>query len=68
MPDQPQRLPRLGFAGFENSSAAAGTGRRKSRWALRPTDDGHGSQAADVARFVSAAEICAGLGKKQVNE
>jgi hypothetical protein len=36
MTDQPPRLPRLGFAGFEDSSAAAGRPRRKASWSLRP--------------------------------
>jgi hypothetical protein len=32
----PPRLPRLGFAGFENSAAAAGGRRRGRRWQLWP--------------------------------
>jgi hypothetical protein len=35
MPDKPRKLPALGFAGFEDSSAAGGR-RRKSRWAINP--------------------------------
>jgi hypothetical protein len=36
MPEQPRKLPPLGFAGFEDSRAAAGRPRRKVRWSLRP--------------------------------
>jgi hypothetical protein len=38
--ERPRRLPPLGFAGFEASSAAAGRRRRKSRWAINPLRDG----------------------------
>ena len=36
MPDKPRKLPALGFAGFEDSSAAGGTGRRKARYVINP--------------------------------
>jgi hypothetical protein len=65
MPDKPPKLPALGFAGFEDSSAAAGGSRRKATWSLRPTDEGHDSQAAEASRLVKEAELCAGLGRKK---
>jgi len=64
MPDKPPRLPRLGFAGFEDSRAAAGHARRKPRWWLRPTGEEHDGQAADAGRFVKEAELYAGIGRK----
>ena len=38
MPDKPRKLLPLGFAGFEDSPAAAGGSRRKARWSLRPRE------------------------------
>jgi hypothetical protein len=66
MSDKPPKLPALGFAGFEDSRAAAGRPRRRATWPLRPTDEGHGSRAADASRFVKEAELLAGLGRKKL--
>jgi hypothetical protein len=67
MSDKLPKLPALGWAGFENSSAAAGRPHRKATWSLRPghePGDGHGSQAPDAGRFLNERELCAGLGRK----
>jgi hypothetical protein len=67
MPDEPPRkLPPLGFAGFEASSAAAGRPRRK--WSLRPGPEAGEGAAVDAGRFVKEADLCAGLGKKPAKE
>jgi hypothetical protein len=64
MTDKPRKLPRLGFAGFEDSSAAAGTGRRKPRWAINPLRDG-ARASAEGARLASLADgIARGIGRK----
>jgi hypothetical protein len=65
MPGEPPRkLPALGWAGFEASSSAAGTGRRKSRWPLNPMR-AEASASAEAARFSNlAAAITRGLGRK----
>jgi hypothetical protein len=68
MSDKPPKLPQLGFAGFEASSAAAGHGRRRSRWALRPMREPSEGEAVDASRFVKEADLCAGLGRKPVKE
>lgn len=68
MPEQPPKLPPLGFAGFENSPAAAGH-RRKPTWPLRPMRAPHDSQATDAARrFVREAEVLQGLGRRKHGE
>jgi hypothetical protein len=64
MRDQPPRLPRLGFAGFEDSSSARGHSRRAARWPLRPMQAPSAGATADAARFVSAAAIMQGIGRK----
>jgi hypothetical protein len=68
MPEQPPGKPRLpdNFAAFDIDPRRPG--RRKARWSLRPTDEGHGSQAPDAARFVKEAELLQGLGRKPVKE
>jgi hypothetical protein len=52
MSDKPPKLPPLGFAGFEASSAAAGRSRRNPRWALRPMHEPSEGEAVDAGRFV----------------
>jgi hypothetical protein len=64
MSDKPPKLPRLGFAGFEDSRAAAGRSRRKATWSLRPMREPSECATADAGRFVSAAEVMQGLGRK----
>jgi hypothetical protein len=64
MPDKPPKLPPLGFAGFEASSAAAGRPRRKATWSLRPMHEPSEGKAADASRFVKEAELYAGIGRK----
>jgi hypothetical protein len=64
MPDQPPRLPRLGFAGVEDSSSARGPRRRRSTWPLRPMHEPGEGATADATRFVSAAAIMQGIGRK----
>jgi hypothetical protein len=68
MPDQLPGKPRLtdNFAAFDIDPRRSC--RRKTRWSLRPTDEGHGSQTADAARLVREADLCAGLGRKPVKE
>jgi hypothetical protein len=64
MPDKPPKLPPLGFAGFEASSAAAGTGRRKSRWAINPLRD-EATATAEAARLSNLeVGVYAGIGRK----
>jgi hypothetical protein len=64
MPDKPRKLPRLGFAGFEDSSAAGGTGRRKSRWAINPLR-AEARASAEGARLATLeGELMQGLGRK----
>jgi hypothetical protein len=64
-PEQPPRkLPELGFAGFEASSAAAGRPRRKATWSLRPVHDPSEGAAVDAGRFVTETELYAGIGRK----
>lgn len=64
MPEQPRKLPALGFGGFEDSSAAGGR-RRKVTWPLRPTHDPSAGEATDAARrLVGEAEVLQGLGRK----
>jgi hypothetical protein len=65
MPEQPPRLPRLGFAGFEDSSSARGHSRRKPRWALRPTREPSEGATADAGRFINEAELLQGLGRRK---
>ena len=64
MPDKPRKLPALGFAGFENSSAAAGHGRRRTRWAINPMRaEAHAS--AEGGRLAALeGELMQGLGRK----
>jgi hypothetical protein len=65
MPDQPPRLPRLGFAGFEDSSAARGHSRRRSTW-LRPLSPSPAEAArADAARLITKAKLYEGLGRRK---
>jgi hypothetical protein len=64
MPEKPTKLPAIGWAGFENSPAAAGHGRRKPRWSLRPTVELGEGATADAGRFVKGAEVLRGLGRK----
>lgn len=61
---QTPKLPALGFAGFEDSPAAAGRPRRKAMWSLRPVHEPSDSQAADAGRFVKEAQVLQGLGRK----
>jgi hypothetical protein len=64
MPEQPRKLPQLGFAGFEDSRAAAGRSRRKARWSINPVRDGARASAVD-ARLASIADgIARGIGRK----
>jgi hypothetical protein len=64
MPDNPRKLPAIGFAGFEDSPAAGGRP-RKASWSLRPMEAPRDTQAADAARrFVNEAEVLQGLGRK----
>ena len=65
MPDKPPRkLPALGFAGFEDSPAAAGY-RRKRRWPLRPMYEPSAGAATDAARrFLKEDQVLQGLGRK----
>jgi hypothetical protein len=66
MPDKPPKLPPLGFAGFEDSGAAAGRSRRKPRWSLRPMHEPNAGEASDAARrFVKEGEVLQGLGRKK---
>jgi hypothetical protein len=66
MPDQPPRkLPALGFAGFEDSSAAGGR-RRRATWSLRPMHEPSAGEAPDAARrLVKEAELLQGLGRRK---
>jgi hypothetical protein len=64
MPARPPKLPALGFAGFEDSPAAGGGRRRRSRWSIRPTEEPGERLAADAARFVDQAALYAGLGRR----
>ena len=64
MPDKPPKLPPLGFAGFEDSSAAGGR-RRKATWPLRPMHEPSAGEASDAARrLVKEDELLQGLGRK----
>jgi hypothetical protein len=64
MPDNPRKLPALGFAGFEDSPAAGGR-RRNTRWPLRPLHDPSAGEATDAARrFVGEDALLQGLGRK----
>ena len=64
MSDKLPKLPQLGFAGFEASSAAAGTGRRKSRWAINPLQAA-ARASTEAARFSNLeAELMQGIGRK----
>jgi hypothetical protein len=65
MPDNPPRKHRVdAFASFENVPGASGR-RRKVTWPLNPLRDPNAGEATDAARrFVSEAEVCAGLGRK----
>jgi hypothetical protein len=66
MPEQPPgKPPRLGFAGFEDSRAAAGHGRRKTTWPLRPMQEAGAGEAGDAGRFANAAEVMRGLGRRK---
>jgi hypothetical protein len=65
MPDQPPKLPALGFAGFEDSPAAAGRSRRRSTWSLRPNGEPSEAMAADAARLVDAAAVLQGIGRRK---
>jgi hypothetical protein len=65
MPDQPRKLPAIGWAGFEDSSSARGSSRRKSRWSVNPLRDG-ARVSAEAARFSSLeSELMQGLGRKK---
>jgi hypothetical protein len=64
MPDQPRKLPALGFAGFEDSSAAGGHSRRRRWFPIHTTETPGERQAADVSRFVDRAALCKGLGRR----
>jgi hypothetical protein len=60
----PRKLPSLGFGGFEDSRAAAGTGRRKSRWSLNPLR-AEARASVEGARLAGLeGELLAGLGRK----
>jgi hypothetical protein len=64
MTEPPPKLPALGFAGFEDSPTARGHSRRRSTW-LRPLSPSPSEAArADAARFVDAAAIMRGIGRK----
>lgn len=52
MADKPRKLPPLGFAGFEDSSAAGGR-RRKATWPLRPMHEPSEGATADASRFLT---------------
>jgi hypothetical protein len=66
MPDnKPRKLPPLGFAGFEDSPAAAGRPRRKAKWSLRPVREPSDGAAVGAGRFIKEADLCAGLGRKK---
>jgi hypothetical protein len=65
MPDERPRLPKLGFAGFEDSPAAGGR-RRKATWPLRPLHDPSAGEATDAARrFVNEDQVLQGLGRRK---
>jgi hypothetical protein len=65
MPDQPQKLPAIGWAGFEDSPAAAGRSCRKARWAINPLR-AEGRASAEAARFTSLeGELMQGLGRRK---
>jgi hypothetical protein len=68
MPDDHPRKPRLtdNFAGFDTDPRRSG--RRKSRWSLRPVHEPSEGEAVDAVRFVKAPELYAGLGRKPVKE
>jgi hypothetical protein len=53
------------FGGFEDSRAAAGRRRRKTRWSLRPAGEGQDSQAPDAGRFITKAKLYEGLGRRK---
>jgi hypothetical protein len=68
MPDENRKLPALGWAGFEDSRAAAGRRRRKATWSLRPMHEASDGATVDASRFLKARDLCAGLGRKPVEE
>jgi hypothetical protein len=68
MPDEPPKMPALGFAGFENSAGATGRSRRKSRWAINPLR-AEASATAEAARFSNLeGELMQSLGRKPAKE
>jgi hypothetical protein len=65
MPDKPRKLPALGFAGFEDSSAAAGHSRRKGRWAINPLR-AEARASAEGGRLAGLeGELLQGLGRRK---
>lgn len=63
MPEPPRKLPELGFAGFEASSAAAGRGRRKPGWPLNPMRAEARASAKAAGLSSLAAAITRGIGR-----
>jgi hypothetical protein len=58
------KLPRLGFAGFEDSPAAAGR-RRRATWSINPMREPGAGEATDAARrLLNEDQVLEGLGRK----
>ena len=68
MTDERPKLPALGFAGFENSSAAAGRRSRKARWSINPLRDEASASAAATRFSHLEGELRQGLGRKPERE
>jgi hypothetical protein len=64
MPGENRKLPEIGWAGFEASSAAGGDRRRMATWSLGRSDDAGERATADAARFVTKAKLYEGLGRR----
>jgi hypothetical protein len=68
MPEQSPRKPRLdNFASFD-AAALQSSGRRRSTWSLRPTEEPGERLTADAARFLDRGALYAGLSRKAGKE
>jgi hypothetical protein len=65
MAKAPPRLPKLGFAGFEDSPAAGGGRRRKPEYLIRPFEEPGNSATAEARRILPEAKVQQGIGRKE---
>jgi hypothetical protein len=66
--NNPPKPLAIGWAGFENSPAAAGHRRRRTGWALNPLREPVNAATAEARRILPEREVEQGLGRKQVKE